>query len=58
MNYNLSDLKDKIKWAHENPKLASQIANHASETIKQSIRNQDLQCYMYRLLLEYQELFI
>jgi hypothetical protein len=57
VNYNLSNLSEKIKWAHENQHIASAIADHAAQTVKTLLRKEDLQCYVYRLLLEYQELF-
>mmetsp|Transcript_50803 Transcript_50803/g.54988 ORF Transcript_50803/g.54988 Transcript_50803/m.54988 type:complete len:175 (+) Transcript_50803:168-692(+) len=57
VNYNLTDLPEKIKWIHEHPTRAAAIAKHASTTVQTSIRDVDRQCYMYRLALEYQELF-
>ena len=53
MNYNLSDLSEKIKWAHENQQNVSAIADHAVHTVKILLRKEDLKWYVYRLLLEY-----
>jgi len=57
VNYNLSDLVDKIAWAHENPTTAERIALHAREMATNHLRDEDMRCYAYRLMLEYQTLF-
>lgn len=57
VNYDLSDLKEKIEWAHTHQALAESIAEHGRETVERHIRPEDQQCYTYRLLLEYHALF-
>jgi Glycosyl transferase family 90 len=57
VNYNLKDLEDKIIWAHQHPKLAEQMVRTGDELSKQFFTNREMECYMYRLVLEYHELF-
>lgn len=57
VNYSLSDLADKIQWAHSHPDLAEAIANHGRSVVERHIRPEDQQCYTYRLMLEYHSLF-
>ena len=45
MNYNLSDLSEKIKWAHENQQIVSAIADHAVHTVKILLRKEDIEWY-------------
>jgi len=57
VNYNLTDLVEKVSWAHQHPEQARQIAHESRQRVEQSLRPVDMQCYMYRLALEYQQLF-
>jgi hypothetical protein len=57
VNYDLSDLVEKVEWAHSRQDLAAQIAEHGRSTVERYLRPEDHQCYMYRLMLEYHSLF-
>ena len=57
VNYNLTDLPQKIEWAHTHPVEAAFITQHAAKIANKFLRRDDMRCYMYRLLLEYQTLF-
>ena len=57
VNYDQSDLVDKVAWAHRNPDLVTQITKNAYKTIQEHVRTEDMRCYVYRLMLEYQTLF-
>jgi Glycosyl transferase family 90 len=62
VNYDLSDLVEKVDWMHQNENgqpqlLAERIVQHSRERVEQLFRPVEMQCYMYRLLLEYQTLF-
>jgi Glycosyl transferase family 90 len=57
VNYNLHDLEDKIAWAHQHFKASEQIMNNAHAISKQFFHRQEIQCYLYRVVLEYHELF-
>ena len=48
-----SDLEEKVKWAIRNDKKAKLIGLEAREFAKKRLRTEDLQCYLFRLLLEY-----
>ena len=57
VNYDQSDLVDKVAWAHRHPDLMTQITKNANKTIQEHVRMEDMRCYVYRLMLEYQTLF-
>jgi len=57
VNYDLSDLEEKVEWAHDHASLSETIAEHGRETAERRLRPEDQQCYTYRLLLEYHSLF-
>jgi Glycosyl transferase family 90 len=57
VNYNLTDLPEKIEWAYQHPELANNITRHANEISSRFLRLEDMRCYVYRLMLEYQMLF-
>lgn len=57
MNYDLSDLVEKVEWMHQHSELAERIVRDSRQHVDQFMRKVDMQCYMYRLLLEYQTLF-
>ena len=48
-----SDLDAKLQWAMENDDEMRVIGQQGRIFAKQRLRNQDMECYMYRLLLEY-----
>jgi hypothetical protein len=58
VDYNLKDLEDKIAWAHQNPTLAERIVRNGDALSRQFFTPQEMKCYLYRLVLEYHELFI
>ncbi|CAB9503812.1 KDEL motif-containing protein 1 [Seminavis robusta] len=57
VNYNLSDLVEKLTWAHEHPQMAPRIVQNADTASKQFFRRKEMQCYVYRMMLEYNDLF-
>ncbi|CAB9501787.1 KDEL motif-containing protein 2 [Seminavis robusta] len=57
VNYNLSDLPQKLAWAQGNTQAMEQMAVDSKQQVERFLRPVDMQCYMYRLLLEYQTLF-
>ena len=57
INYNLSDLPAKIAWVHQHPQIAKEIMTHGKYMSKQYLSQREMQCYTYRLMLEYHTLF-
>lgn len=57
VNYNLSDLIDKVAWAESHPQQVEQIAEHSRQTVERLLSPNEMRCYTYRLMLEYQALF-
>lgn len=57
VNYNLTDFVEKVEWAHDNQDITSKMVTHAQSIAKHHLRREDMRCYVYRLLLEYQTLF-
>ena len=57
VNYDTSDLVEKVEWIQQNPEIAERMTQHAREQVERYLRPVDMQCYLYRLLLEYQTLF-
>lgn len=51
------DLLDRIRWAQQHDAEAEQIAANAVRYVNAQLRTEDLQCYLYRLLLEYGALY-
>ncbi|KAL4451188.1 hypothetical protein ABPG77_009260 [Micractinium sp. CCAP 211/92] len=51
------DLLDRIRWARQHDAEAAQIAANAVSFVNTQLRTEDLQCYLYRLLLEYGALY-
>jgi len=47
------DLLDQIEWARQHDAEAHAIAAAATRFVNTQLRREDLQCYLYRLLLEY-----
>jgi hypothetical protein len=48
-----ADLQSRLDWARAHDKQAHAIAEQAALQAKLFIRYEDMQCYWYRLLLEY-----
>lgn len=58
LNYDTSDLAKKLKWANErSPESIMNIIQHGRDTVERHIRPEDMQCYTYRMMLEYSTLF-
>lgn len=57
VKHDLSDLEEKVAWAHTHQAQAQRIAEHGRKTVERHIRPEDQQCYTYRLMLEYHALF-
>ncbi len=49
----LSDLEKKVEWAIQNDELAHKIAENGRNFVRNHVRVEDLDCYVFRLLLEY-----
>lgn len=54
----LSDLKQMIEWARDNDDKSKGIAMEAHRFANQRLRQEDMTCYLSRLLLEYYQLTI
>lgn len=50
------DLQARLDWAISHDKEAQAIAEQAALQARMFIRREDIQCYWYRLLLEYASL--
>lgn len=48
-----SDLETKLRWALDHDKEARKIAEEGQRFAHTRLRNEDMSCYLYRLLLEY-----
>ncbi|CAB9520792.1 KDEL motif-containing protein 1 [Seminavis robusta] len=58
VNYDTSDLAHKVEWANQqSPEVIANIIRHGKETVERHIRPEDMQCYTYRMVLEYTTLF-
>jgi len=53
VEFEYSDLKAKLRWAQDYDDTAKRIAVEAREFAYARLRNEDLICYLWRLLLEY-----
>lgn len=53
----LSDLRSQLDWAKGNDEEARAMALSAKRLVAQRMRLEDIQCYTWRLLLEYAALF-
>ena len=53
-----SDLAEKLQWALDNDEEAAQIAIEGQKVAISSLRRDDMQCYLFRLLLEYGTLLL
>ena len=54
--FDFSDLEDKLQWALNHDLEAEMIGAAAQEFAYSRVRNEDLLCYLWRLLLEYASL--
>ena len=50
------DIQDRIHWAQRYRNEANRIASAGASAATQRLRTEDMECYMYRLLLEYTRL--
>lgn len=58
VNYNTDDLEDKVRWANsQEPEVISNIIRLGRANAEQHVRAEDMQCYTYRMMLEYVTLF-
>jgi glycosyltransferase involved in cell wall biosynthesis len=57
INYNFTDLVEKVAWIHRHPKVAERMTEASRERVETALRWEDMMCYVYRLMLEYQTLF-
>lgn len=48
-----SDLEKQLRWATQNDNEARMIGQRARAIAKTRLRNHDMECYLFRLLLEY-----
>ena len=49
----LSDLEERVQWALQNDEEAQAIVRRANRVMSEEIRQEDLDCYWFRFLLEY-----
>jgi Glycosyl transferase family 90 len=58
VNYDTSDLAHKLEWVSaQEPEVITNIIRHGKATVERYIRPEDMQCYTYRMVLEYMTLF-
>lgn len=57
INLDYSDLISKFTWAKENQMASNTIALEAKHFSQRNLRPEDMECYSFRLLLEYARLF-
>ena len=53
VNFDYSNLEAKLRWAKSHDNIAKEIATAARNFAYTRLRNEDLTCYLWRLLLEY-----
>ena len=53
----LSDLEERVQWALDNDGEAQAIVRRANRVMSREVRQEDLDCYWFRFLLEYGSLF-
>jgi len=56
VNFDYSNLASQLHWAQGHDSTAQKIAAAAEEFARKRVRNEDLVCYLWRLLLEYSAL--
>ncbi|KAI9007818.1 glycosyl transferase family 90-domain-containing protein, partial [Hyaloraphidium curvatum] len=56
LNVTLSDLESRLAWAMKHDAEAERMARKAAEVAAARLRIADMECYLYRLLLEYAQL--
>ena len=52
-HFDYGDLQAKLSWAQDHDSLAENITHAAREVAYSRVRNEDLKCYLWGLLLEY-----
>lgn len=58
VNYETDDLAKKLGWASQtHPESIQNIIRNGKETVERYMRPEDMQCYTYRIMLEYATLF-
>ena len=57
INYDLSDLVQKVAWLHGHPEVAEMMIEASRIWVEKAFRWEDMTCYIYRMMLEYQTLF-
>ena len=58
VNHDTSGLADKLQWAStQEPEFIEHIIQNGRATVERHIRPEDMQCYTYRMMLEYMQLF-
>lgn len=55
--HNYDNLPSKVEWIREHDKEARQVAAAASQYVNHKLRAEDHKCYMYRLFLEYSDIY-
>jgi len=53
VKFDFSDLEEKLIWAMDHEKEAKEIADASTDFIKNHLRTDDVNCYVYRLILDY-----
>lgn len=56
-SHNYDTLPSKVEWIREHDKEARQVAAAASQYVNHKLRAEDHKCYMYRLFLEYSDIY-
>lgn len=58
VNHDASGLAEKLEWtSSQEPEVITDIIQHGRATVERHIRPEDMQCYSYRMMLEYSQLF-
>lgn len=58
VKFDFSNLESQLDWAYRNDEEARRMAERGRELAKKRLRNEDMNCYFYRLLLEYNALIL
>jgi hypothetical protein len=53
ISLDFSNLESSVQWALTHDNLAKQLGQQARQFARTRLRNEDMECYTYRLLLEY-----
>ena len=56
IKHDISDLNDKLDWANEHPLEVSRMIERSNKFVRENMRQEQVDCYLYNLLVKYGEL--